>query len=220
MNCPEINDIFDSNAPDELLVGAALAATMALQVNDGAPERTRHPEDSAPVTTATSFAEHEPLQIDANRVENAMDSNGPSDSTSLPVAAPLDPNTIVVLSVPNRYLNARRAASLELFYKELLRHLQSVPGLNVIGPEHVAPFLASGTLEKEIARELAMLRKLCVKIQGQTSLQQLVGTLFVGRLRPFATIRIFRIDDSARHPDLAERGPFDLTASSQSNSKD
>ena len=134
MNCHEINDIFDSNAPDELLVGAALAATMALQVNDGAPERTRHPEDSAPVTTATSLAEHEPLQIDANRVENAMDSNGPSDSTSLPVAAPLDPNTIVVLSVPNRYLNARRAASLELFYKELLRHLQSVPGLNVIAP--------------------------------------------------------------------------------------
>ena len=137
-----------------LVVGAAIAATIALQVDDGTPGRTQHPEGSAPVTTATSFAEHEPLQIDANRVENAMDSNGPSDSTSPPVAAPLDPNTIVVLSVPNRYLDARRAASLELFYKELLRHLQSVPGLNVIGPEHVAPFLASGTLEEEIAREL------------------------------------------------------------------
>jgi HEAT repeat protein len=70
------------------------------------------------------------------------------------MAVPLDPNTIVVLLISNQELDPRRATHLDEFYQEILRHLQSVPGLNVIRTQQVAPFLAAGALEEDIAREV------------------------------------------------------------------
>lgn len=157
-----------------LVVGAAVAATMALRIDDSAPEFSQNREDSAPITPSGPLAEHEVHPNSTNRVDYTPDNNGQSDSTSPHMAAPLDPNTVVVLLIPNRELSERRATLLDQFYMEILRHLQSVPGLNVIHPEHTAPFLASGTLEEEIARQLGAAHLVVLSTSSDPSLRLLI----------------------------------------------
>lgn len=209
-----------------LVVGAAVAATMALRVEDGAPELTGHLEDSAPVATSTSRAGHEAPPAGAHPVENTPDINGQSDSTNPRIAAPLDPNTIVVLSTPNRELNARHAALLDRFYREILQHLQSVPGLNVIRPEHVAPFLAAGTLEEEIARELGAAHLVVLSTSPEPSARLSITPVDVGTGNTTGSMRFTAAfdrrwparlsSDAADVADFIKEGLTDFTPADRS----
>lgn len=144
-----------------LAVGAAIAATVAYRVVDNAPELVPRIEEPTPEPTTTSPASAIPA-VPAGRVEDAgsvdresMDSRVESSrSTSSHGEHALDPNSIVVIPVSDRGADPRHAEALEQCHDELLRQLQLVPGLNVVPPEVVAPFLGSGTPEEEIARGL------------------------------------------------------------------
>lgn len=140
-----------------LVFGAAVAASVTFLVKDGGPGLAKRIEEPAPVAAPAVPAGQEPAPLSAHRDEDALDAdrpNEPGDSTRSRSDYVLDPNSIVVLPVPDRRLDPQRAAQFKQFYDELLRQLQSILGLNVAGPELVDPFLASGTPEEEIARGL------------------------------------------------------------------
>ncbi|MEX2124856.1 MAG: HEAT repeat domain-containing protein [Woeseia sp.] len=142
-----------------LAVGAAVAvaAAVAFRVGDGASRLAQRLEEPPPVAAPVSPARQEPAAVSANRVENAASAESPSqpsDSTSRGTEYTLDPNSIVVLPVPNREFDPRQETLFIQLYEELLRQLQAVPGLNVVRRELVDPFVDSGTPEEEIAREL------------------------------------------------------------------
>jgi HEAT repeat protein len=140
-----------------LAVGAAVAATVALRLGDGSPEIAERLEEPTPVVAPAIPAGQEPAPAYANRVEadvSTENPNKPSDSTSSRTGPALDPNTIVIVPVPHPELDPRRAALFVQFHKEILRGLRKVPGLNVVLPELVEPFLRSGIPAEEVARDL------------------------------------------------------------------
>jgi len=140
-----------------LAVGAAVAAAVALRVTDGMSEVAQHFEEPAPITQPGSQARQERAPGSTHRVDVAASAETPSeasDSTSSRSEHALDPNTIVILPVPHPELDPRRAALFARFHEEILRRLQAVPGLNVVRPEVVDPFLRSGIPEEQVARDL------------------------------------------------------------------
>lgn len=140
-----------------LVLGAAVAATVVLEVKDGGPRLPQRLEEPAPVESPQSAAQREAAPVSADRVEdapNADRSNEATDSNGGRTDHLLDPNSVVVVPALDQELNQQNTALFNQFFEELIRQLQPAPGLNVMGPELVDPFLAAGTREEEIARGL------------------------------------------------------------------
>lgn len=140
-----------------LILGAAVAATVVLEFTDGGPRVTQRTEESTEVEAPQSTAQREPDSGSAVRVEDALyadRSNEEIDSNGGRTGHLLDPNSVVVVPTVDQELSQQDAALFNQFFEELLQELQPAPGLNVMGPELVDPFLNAGTREEEIARGL------------------------------------------------------------------
>ena len=140
-----------------LVLGVAVAATVVLEVKDGGPRIPQRLEEPAPIKVPQSEAQREPFAASADRVEDAANADGPNEATDSNGGRTdhlLDPNSVVVVPVLDHNLDQQTAALFRQFFEELVQQLQTVPGLNVAGPELVDPFLTADIREEEIARGL------------------------------------------------------------------
>ena len=140
-----------------LAVGAAVAAAVALRVAEDMSEVAWHLEEPLRIVPPGLQARQERVPGSTHRVDVAASAETPSEasgSTSSRSEHALDPNTIVIVPVPNPDLVPGRVAQFARFHEEILRRLQAVPGLNVARPELVDPFLGSGIPEEQVARDL------------------------------------------------------------------
>lgn len=139
-----------------LAVGAAVAAAVAVQVGGG-PDPAQPLEEPTPVAAAETTTRQKPAPAAIDESEDSLGAahqNEPSDPESNAIEYALDPNSIVVLPVPEVGLEPHQVAMFRQFYDELLRQLRAVPDLNVVHPDIVAPFLAASMPEEEIAHDL------------------------------------------------------------------
>ena len=157
-----------------LVVGASVAAGIAMQVAERTPEITRRIDEPAPaaaepVPAGAELAPTARLPVAANRANDLASAGGaalPSDAATSPARLALDPHSIVVLAVPDPAADAVATAEFAKCHEQVLQQLRAVRGLNVIAGERVAAFERFNLLPEEIARELGAGTTLVLKIMG------------------------------------------------------
>lgn len=139
-----------------LVVGAAVAASLAVRIDDTEPKDENAPMEAVPIDTSGASALTTPhlSAIQSERAEIEDSHSKSEDSPSRRIGHALDPSSIVVFPAPGDELSPRGAELFAQFHQELLRQLQEAPGLNVIPSDVVQPFLKSGMPEEEVARGL------------------------------------------------------------------
>jgi HEAT repeat protein len=162
-----------------LLVGAAAAATIAIQLSDRAPSRAEPIEDPASAAAPLPAAEPGAAPVSAAQVDDGVRADSPNVRVvSAPTAAPyaVDPYSVVVVLVPNPAVDAQAAEWLAQCHAEVVQQLTAVDGLNVIAGERLSPYTGSDLPAEEIARQLGAASVLVVSTMDQAMLNQIAAT--------------------------------------------
>jgi HEAT repeat protein len=155
-------------------IGAAAAATIALQFGDFTPAAP----SEQPVSIAAPLADGEPEPaVASSGVERGVDAASPNGPvTAMPTAAQyaLDPYSLIVLALPRPTADAQAIAFFDECHAAVVREVSTVDGLNVIAGQRVAPYAGSDLRPEEIARQLGAGSVLILSTADQAMLDQVV----------------------------------------------
>ena len=157
-----------------LLVGAAVAAGLALHVVDRGPGLARRADEAAPAAAPALPAAGVPAPVagapvsgsGAGDIASADGAAVPSGAATDRAALALDPHSLVVVAVPDGAAGPRAAAEFAQCHEQVLQRLRALDGLNVIADERVSAFDAFNLSPEEIARELGAATVLVVSVMN------------------------------------------------------
>jgi HEAT repeat protein len=156
-----------------LIVGAAVAAGIATQVAERAPEIARRIDEPAPAAAPALPAAAEeapaagaPVAGNQAAIASADGAALPSNTATNSAVLALDPHSIVVFAEPDPAADPQATAEFARCHEQVLEQLRAVQGLNVIAGARVAAFDALDLAPEEIARELGAGTALVLKIMG------------------------------------------------------
>jgi len=140
-----------------LLVGAALAATAVLQLthrsSDSAPDPVPTIEEVVPAVEPVVPPEPQSPAVSDEPDPSPPEQAEPSAATDI-VRHPLDPYSILVVSLNDLDPDAEATAALAGCHDAVVEELRRLVGLNVIAGERLKPFSGSTSPEFEVARQV------------------------------------------------------------------